>query len=90
MDIDKGSPPQTMIKMIDIPYPSPVGGQSFSFTPTLERQQTIQVSSSTKVTKRKKTLYLIPLGKSKLGMKFSRRALMLSFGSRLLPSSIGY
>lgn len=56
MDIDKGSPPQTVIKVIDIPYSSLVGGQSFPSTPTSERQQTIKVSSSTKVTKEKEEI----------------------------------
>lgn len=45
-----------MIKIIDIPYSSPAGGQSFPSIPTSERQQTLQVSSSTKVTKEKEEI----------------------------------
>lgn len=42
-----------MIKIIDILDSSPAGGQSFPSTLTSERQKTIQVSSSTKVTTEK-------------------------------------
>lgn len=53
MEIDKGSPPQTAIKIIDILDSSLAGGKSFPSTPTSERQQTLQVYSSKKVTKEK-------------------------------------
>lgn len=53
MDLEKGSPQQTMINIIDIPYSSPVGGKSFPSTLISERHQSHQVFSSANVTREK-------------------------------------
>lgn len=56
MDKVKESPQKTVINLTDIPDSSPIGGQSFPATPISERQQSLQVSSSTNVTGEKEEI----------------------------------
>lgn len=83
MDIGKESLQQTIINLNDIPDSSPTGVQSLPSTPIKERQQYLQVSTSTNVTREKEETIFDTSREIKIINEMLKRVLILNSRSKV-------